>query len=378
MSEPEITAEGDWLARVVFVSDGLEAQALVLRMHEQAAGKPMGRLRLDTLRLTEPTTYDVVFHALPPLAGRRTKFDIVGAAFAGLKDRSRRDPIGPAHAVGLVVASPDAVRTGLAQLAAHGCKPGVIVLEGATDAAQGAVVASANGIPVVGTTAIENGARVMEPLKALAKPVLSMLRDFAATGRAPKVGSLTSEDAHEESTTATDARRIVETNLADFHLSSPDERWQILLSPIWERAADGRPCRRGLLATPSMRRHYFEGDAAALLRSPRLTEMVEAVLAEPDRDQRLGDVRAFYCDDEAPSRAFEGTWSKELAGLSLVLAEIARRGHAGASVEEVLRGPPSAALRQRIAALEAQMEQQLAAIPVDDMVAAFRRAGLSG
>jgi hypothetical protein len=377
MSEFEITSDGQWLVRMVFVSEGPEAQALVLRMQERLEpGSTPGRLRTEEIALARPTTYEITFHALRPVAERTVNFDVVGAAFVALGDPGIRDPIAPAHGVALVVTSPEAVRPGLARLAERGCTPGVIVLEGAVDEQTSrAVTAAAGTVPVVGTTAIEDGGGKLEPIKALAKLVLPTLQAFAATGQSPRVGSLSSEDEPDERTEA--RRTLVETNLADFHLSTPDERWQILLSPIWERASDGRSCRRGFLATPAMRQHYWEGEAAALLRSPRLPELVAAVLAEPDVHERLAEVRAFYCDPDAPYRAVDEAWSEELGGLSLVLAEIARRGHAGASADEILAGPPSPARRERVESLEAEMEQQLSALSVEEMLAAFARAGLA-
>lgn len=137
-----------------------------------------------------------------------------------------------------------------------------------------------------------------------------------------------------------DARRIVAKNLELADELGPLREQGLQLSPVWE--AKGGVVQVRLAVLPAVfRSRYFEGEAAEVLREPVAIEMVVDVLPWMVDDPvgaafALESTYRTWQDDTAPVRSIEVPYRGHYRLLSLLLADIARKGSAGLDVLEWL------------------------------------------
>jgi hypothetical protein len=179
-------------------------------------------------------------------------------------------------------------------------------------------------------------------------------------------------EAFESAPRAEVIERVVSMNLKQVSIGRLEDSWELLLSPVWELGPDGNVVRRVFVAPSSMRAHYFEGAAAEALRHPRIADLVELIMSER---RRLEGLHALYCDEDAPVLPVSTRWSREVAEVSLCLAEVARCARAGATIEAQLSGErPALKLRE----LEAAYFGAVAKMPVRQVVNDLSRSVLQG
>jgi hypothetical protein len=163
---------------------------------------------------------------------------------------------------------------------------------------------------------------------------------------------------------------IVTANLARFHFATLTEPWELLLSPIWEPGPDGNAVRRVFLAPRSMRAHYFEGAARELLLNPSLGAIVAAMAQPGNPPPPLADVKALYCEPEAPFLEVAKVWTPAHGALSLLAADAARRARVGATAQQLLVNAPSPEQSKALLDIEAEYQAALGSAPVDELVRA--------
>jgi hypothetical protein len=174
-------------------------------------------------------------------------------------------------------------------------------------------------------------------------------------------------------------RALVATNLRDFVLAELRADWDMILSPVWEDAPSGLAIRRVGVMPRSMRAHYLDGDARALLDSDDLVHVVAATLVQMNRDARLA-IRVFrelsdlYADAGAPYRILETPWQLSLGVLTAIIADAARKARVGMSPREIIDSHDSP--HPALAPLEKAARAGTA--PIEDLAAALARHDLAG
>ncbi len=169
---------------------------------------------------------------------------------------------------------------------------------------------------------------------------------------------------------------IVAKNMERIQVMELEAPWQMLLSPIWEPGPNGTAVRRAFIAPASMREHYYEGPARELLQSAGLIDVVLA-LSEHGPSTDLADLKALYCDAEAPFVQVADTWSDELGGLSLLLADIARRARAGVTARDMLDDTQTNAQTEALHAIETEYASALSRAPMRKLLKSMRPMGLA-
>lgn len=169
------------------------------------------------------------------------------------------------------------------------------------------------------------------------------------------------------------ARTIVSDVLATAKLerASPEEPIpgnRMVPSPIWETVGGGAG-RRASIVPSGITAYYFEGRAREVLEStgPKLAAHALATASIVPLAWLLRPVRGIWVSPSAPLVDKREGAAPVL--LSLVLADIGRTAHAGATDEEIagrLAGTPPAALLEKLGRLDIwETEQIMAAIAAD-------------
>jgi hypothetical protein len=128
----------------------------------------------------------------------------------------------------------------------------------------------------------------------------------------------------------TDARRIVETNVA---LARELVAQGIGISPIWERHGS-RATVRAVTMPAEFASRYFTGGGLVVLGKPRVRILVAELMPWMAEDPRaaanaLEDTLEMWTSEEAPLRPLELLYAGHYKLLSLMLADIARKADAG-------------------------------------------------
>lgn len=137
-----------------------------------------------------------------------------------------------------------------------------------------------------------------------------------------------------------DAKRVVEINLElGLELTNLSKQG-LQLSPIWEQQ-DGQCHARLAVLPPVFRSRYFEAPGAEGWIRPPTFRMVAEVLPWMIDDPigaayALEDTHRAWYDAEAPTRPLEIPYRGHLRTLSLVLADLGRKGAAGFTTLEWL------------------------------------------
>lgn len=127
-----------------------------------------------------------------------------------------------------------------------------------------------------------------------------------------------------------DARRIVETNLA---LARESGESGIAVSPIWERHGS-RAAVRAAMLPPEFAGRYFTGGGLVVIGKPGVRTLVAELMPWMAQDPSgaavvLEDTLDVWTSDDAPLRPLESPYAGHYKLLSLMLADIARKGAAG-------------------------------------------------
>jgi len=130
-----------------------------------------------------------------------------------------------------------------------------------------------------------------------------------------------------------DVARIVEVNLGLGKELAPLAEQGLLPSPLWE-PKDGATQVRLAVLPPVFRGRYFEGEGAEVLAEPYAREIVVEVLEWMVADPvgaafALEDTYRTWHDATAPVRSLALPYEGHFRLLSLLLADIARKGAAG-------------------------------------------------
>ncbi len=137
-----------------------------------------------------------------------------------------------------------------------------------------------------------------------------------------------------------EAARIVERNLALSIELGPLTDQGLLLSPIWETKKGLGHVRLAVLPA-RFRTRYFEAEGAEVLHEPHAIAIVAEVLPWLVDDPvgaavALEDTLRAWLDDTAPVRSLEQPIAGHTRLLSILLADIARKGSAGLDTLEWL------------------------------------------
>ena len=137
-----------------------------------------------------------------------------------------------------------------------------------------------------------------------------------------------------------DAARIIETNLALAKELVPVAEQGLQPSPIWEPKQGVTHVRMAVLP-PVFRGRYFDGEGAQVLAEPVAIQMVVDVLPWMTEDPvgaafALENTYRAWHDDTAPNRSLDLPYEGHFRLLSLLLADIARKGAAGLDTLEWL------------------------------------------
>jgi len=155
----------------------------------------------------------------------------------------------------------------------------------------------------------------------------------------------------DESTLSADAEAIVTQNLALAREVEHLGEQGLLLSPVWESNA-GVAQARMAVRPPSFRTRYFEPEGLEVLRDSEAIDAVVDVVPWMMDDPvgaavALDDTLRAWRDDTAPVRSLGVAMKPHTRLLSLLLADVARKGAAGLDTLEWLAslGVPIAELR---------------------------------
>lgn len=137
-----------------------------------------------------------------------------------------------------------------------------------------------------------------------------------------------------------DAARIVETNLGLAKELAAVADQGLQPSPIWEPKQGVTQVRMAVLP-PVFRTRYFEGEGREILAEPVALQMVVDVLPWMTEDPvgaafALENTYRAWHDETAPVRSLELPYEGHFRILSLLLADIARKGAAGLDTLEWL------------------------------------------
>ena len=173
------------------------------------------------------------------------------------------------------------------------------------------------------------------------------------------------------------ARALVTNNFADYQVCELTRGWEIVLSPVWE-PLDGKSVRRACLQPRSMRAHYFEGPARALLESEigMIVTGAGLSMASDQLQQIVAEIQELYCPADAPYVVTDTVGDPSLAVVSAILADVARKARVGMTPQEIVacyEGESNAKLVE-LAQVEAAVFEQARDAPVDELVAALARS----
>jgi hypothetical protein len=127
-----------------------------------------------------------------------------------------------------------------------------------------------------------------------------------------------------------EARRIIETNVA---LARELSAQGIGISPIWERKGS-RAAVRAAMLPPEFASRYFTGGGLVVLGKPGVWTLVAELMPWMAEDPggaavALEDTLEVWTSEGAPLRELESPYGGHYKLLSLMLADIARKGDAG-------------------------------------------------
>jgi hypothetical protein len=169
---------------------------------------------------------------------------------------------------------------------------------------------------------------------------------------------------------------LVTNNLADFKICELTRGWEIVLSPVWE-PLDGKAVRRACLQPRSMRNHYFEGPARAMIESEvgRMVIGAGLTMAGEELPQIIGEMTELYCTPDAPYFVTDTDASTSLAVVSAVIADVARKARVGMTAKDIVACYEGATHPKlvELAHVEAALFAQANDAPVDELVAALAR-----
>jgi hypothetical protein len=169
---------------------------------------------------------------------------------------------------------------------------------------------------------------------------------------------------------------LVTNNLADYKVCELTRGWEIVLSPVWEPLG-GKAVRRACPQPRSMRDHYFEGAARAMIESEvgRMVVGAGLPMAGDQLPQIIGEMRELYCTPDAPYFATDTAASTNLAVVSAMIADVARKARVGMTPKDIVdcyEGANHPKLVE-LARVEAAVFAQANDAPVDELVAALKR-----
>lgn len=137
-----------------------------------------------------------------------------------------------------------------------------------------------------------------------------------------------------------EAQRIVEKNFALARELTPLADQGLLLSPIWESKSGVAHARLSVLPA-GFRSRYYEPEGALVLDEPHalgiVAEVVPWMIDDPvGASVALEDTLRVWLDDTAPVRSLEEPLHGHTRLLTILLADIARKGAAGLDTLEWL------------------------------------------
>ena len=169
---------------------------------------------------------------------------------------------------------------------------------------------------------------------------------------------------------------LVTNNVADYKICELTRGWEIVLSPVWEPVA-GKAVRRACLQPRSMRGHYFEGPARAMIESEVGRMVVGAGLSmgEEHLPQIIGEMTELYCTPDAPYLVTDTAASTGLAVVSAVIADVARKARVGMTAKDIVACYEGATHPKlvELAQVEAEVFAKANDAPVEELVAALKR-----
>lgn len=178
--------------------------------------------------------------------------------------------------------------------------------------------------------------RTTGPVRPLMKDARSKLSVVEARGLLGLSGTC----AFDVDRLLDDARMIVERNWEMAAEVAGLAEQGLLLSPVWERGSAAARARLAVLP-PTFRSRYFEGEAAEVLTEPGALAAVCDVFPWFVDDPvgacfALEDTLRTWLDDTAPTRDLGLPYAPHYRLLSLLLADVARKGAGGLDTLEWL------------------------------------------